>query len=403
MRRVERGAFLAPSLSSSFEKQDLAKPDKAFITDICYGTLRNLQFLDACLEPRLKNPDKLPQAVRNSLRLASYELLIKETPKHAAINEWVEVSKKQHKKLSGLVNAVLRRVERLEGLSEAETFSVPNWLYDDWKKLFGDQASTVAQGMNEPEPFWVYAYKPEATASFDIDSVDYRAGPLAQTFAIRSDKALNHLEAFKKGYIGAQNPASTLPASLLAIQEGDSVLDLASGNGIKTAQLASLGARVTSVELNSKKVKRAEANLKRLGLNAKHYVHDLRTAPTLKPFDKVLLDAPCSGTGTLRGHPEIRLRLSQKDISDLASLQKTMLDVAWHLTRAGGTLIYAICALSSQESHGVVSSFLKTHHDAEVVPFETALDCHVTDFGTFILPVNGLDGFFIAKLQRQIP
>ena len=404
MRRVQRGAFLAPSLSSSFKKGSFSKQDRAFITDLSYGTLRHLRYLDACLARRLKDANKLPADIINILRLASYELLIRQTPKHAAVNEWVDVSKQKYRKLSGLVNAVLKRLEPLENLTPAIKHSIPDWLYNDWETLFGDQAANVAKSMNEAEPLWIYTYSDRAKDILEPELKSLSEGPLSKTAALQAEKPLHELTAFKQGLIGAQNPASTLPVRLLNIQKGDAVLDLASGNGIKTAQLASLGAQVTSVELHEKKLKRAENNLNRLGLKASHIAHDLKTPPELEPFNKVLLDAPCSGTGTLRGHPEIKLRLSPEDVKNLAALQKTMLETAWTLTRKGGTLIYAICALTSAESLEVIKAFLKNHNNARLLPINAetwSLPIHQTDFGSFVLPFDGLDGFFICHLEKS--
>ncbi len=401
MRRVFRGAFLASSLSEALNASSLNRQDKALVTDLTYGTLRNLRLIDASLEDKLAKPEKLPEDVLNCLRLGSYELLFRGTARHAALNEWVEVSKPNHKKLAGLVNAVLRRVSLPESLNAALRYSIPDWLFKDWNKLFGDEAKTIAEGMNQAEPLWLYAYKANAQEILEAEDVKVEAGPVVQTLAVQSQKPLHQLNAFKDGLVGAQNPSSSLIAALLDIKSGDEVLDLASGNGIKTAQLSSLGATVTSIELNAKKVKRAEANLARLGYSAKHIVQNLETLPlNVEPSNKVLLDAPCSGTGTLRGHPEIKLRLEPKDVEELAHLQSKLLETAWQLTKPGGTLIYAICALTSTESTGVIEMFLQKHVDAKVSQVALAIPNMETPYGTFILPLAGLDGFFFCKLNK---
>ena len=187
----------------------------------------------------------------------------------------------------------------------------------------------------------------------------------------------------------------------LNAQANERVLDLASGNGVKAAQLASGGADVVSAELDPQKVKRAKLNLKRLGLSAQHHVQDLTKKTGLEPAQKVLLDAPCSGTGTLRGHPEIKLRLEPKDVLELAALQSKLLETAADLCLPGATLLYAVCALTSQESVGCINTFLNTHKDFEVEPFEPPVPHLSTAQGSFILPTAGLDGFFISKLKRN--
>ncbi len=326
--------------------------------------------------------------------------MLRQTPIHAVLNEWVELSKKKNKKLSGLVNAVLRRVELEPNLEPATRYSLPDWLYEDWLELFDKQSLAIAKAMNEPEPLWIYAYSSAAQASLIEDGCKVNDGPLAKTFAIQSDTSLANLSAFKNGFIGAQNPSSSLAASLLDIKPDDLILDLASGNGIKSAQFLALGATVTSIELNPSKVKRAQANLKRLNLTSQHIIHDLRSKPDLQACNKVILDAPCSGTGTLRGHPEIKLRLSQEDVTKLAKLQSELLETAWQLTAQGGSLIYAICALTKAESIDVIKTFLDTHTNATLEPLNIPLPHVETEFGSFVLPLDGLDGFFYSKLSK---
>ena len=375
--------------------------ERSLLTDLVYGTLRYERYLDACLAPRLKRPDKLPEDVRNALRLGTYELLIRGTPRRAVVNEWVEIIKPTYGKLTGLVNAVLRRVEGRDDLSPAVKTGVPDWLFEEWLELFGDAASDVARGMLEPEPLWLYSYHEDAASSLEKEGCKVRPGALPNTLAVRPSKPLSELSAFMQGWVQPQNPSSTVPAWLLELQQGERVLDLASGNGIKTAQLAATGAEVVSVEIDAEKVKRAERNLKRLNLSATHLVHDLRTPPSLEPASKVLLDAPCSGTGTLRGNPEIRGRVTEKDVQSLAELQRHLLTTAADLTQPGGTLVHAVCALTKEESVEVVKEFLATQPEFAVEPFETDLASLETSQGTFILPVDGLDGFFIARFKRN--
>ena len=378
----------------------LSGQERSLLTDLVYGTLRYERYLDACLAPRLKRPDKLPEDVRNALRLGTYELLIRGTPRRAVVNEWVEIIKPKYGKLTGLVTAVLRRVEGRDNLSPAVKTGVPDWLFEEWLELSGEAAIDVARGMLEPEPLWLYSYHEDTAASLEEEGCEVRPGPLPDTLTVRPSKPLSELNAFKQGWVQPQNPSSTVPARLLNVQQGERVLDLASGNGIKTAQLAATGAEVVSVEVDAEKVKRAEQNLNRLHLSATHLVHDLRTLPTTEAAPNVLLDAPCSGTGTLRGNPEIRGRVTRKDVQFLANLQRQLLKTAADLTQPGGTLVHAVCALTKEESVEVVEGFLETQSEFSLEPFEIALRSLETPQGTFILPVDGLDGFFIARFKR---
>lgn len=402
LRRVDRGAFAAPSLNTALRQSTLTSQDRGFVTDLVYGTLRHSIMLDACLAPRLQNPEGLPADVRNILRLGAFEILIRETPRHAAIHSWVDVAKQTSRKLSGLVNAVLRRTEMPSDLAPATRYSVPAWLYDEWVQLFGrERAPDVAQGMSEPEPLWLTTYHPQASHLLIEEGCSVKLGPIDNTVAVRPSKPLTELEAFKRGYVQPQNPASTLPVLLLDPEPDERVLDLASGSGIKAALIAATGANVTSIELHKSKLERAEQNLKRLGLKAETFQHDLRHLPSVAPASKVLLDAPCTGTGTLRGNPEIRTRVTPETVTELADLQTQLLNTAARLTAPGGLLVYAVCALTQAEGSGMTDRFLETHPEFTPEPFIIDLPAANTPTGSYILPLDGLDGFYIARLRRH--
>lgn len=398
MRRVARGAFASSVLHAGLD--GLSSQDRGFITDLVYGTLRNHRYLDACLAPHLKRPDKLPEDIYNALRLGAFELLIRGTPRRAATNEWVGIVKKKYGRLAGLVNAVLRKLEPNGALPPPVKLSVPDALFDDWQTLFGDEAEAIAKALLEPEPLWLTSYHPEAAQSLEAEGCRVSPGPLSNTLAVQPSQPLATLSAYKKGWVQPQNPSSTVPVRLLEPQKGERVLDLASGNGVKAAQLAQAGAKVVSVELEPKKLERAEANLKRLGLKAESLAHDLRSVPKLEPANKVLLDAPCSGTGTLRGHPEIKGRLNAQALKSLSTLQSALLSTAAALTAPGGTLVYAVCALTPGESLDVVRHFLEAKPGFKLEPFELPVANEMTEYGSFILPLDGLDGFFIARFRK---
>jgi len=397
MHRVKNGAFTSYVINS--EISEFSGQDKSFITNLSYGSLRHYIYLQACLEPLLKRPDKLPDDVMNALIVASYEILIKGTPKRAAVNEWVKLIKKKYGRLAGLVNAVLRRLEPIQSPPNIR-YSVPEFLFTNWQELFGPEiAINIAKGMLEPEPLWLTTYADNAQEELIAEACSVKAGPLDNTLEIKPSKSLNKLKAFQQGHIQPQNPCSTIAVTLLEPKPNQRVLDLASGNGIKAAQIAASGAELICIEIDKRKIKASKKNLKRLGLTAKHLSFDLTKLPDIEPAPKVLLDAPCSGTGTLRGNPEIKLRLKAEDIQKSANLQKKMLQNAAALTQKGGTLIYSVCALTKEETVDVVKDFLG-NTDFVVEDFETPLPHFKTEYGTFLLPYNGLDGFFIAKLKN---
>ena len=401
MRRVEHGAFSNAALSSALSKENYSAQDKGFLTDLVYGCLRKQDYLDWCLAPLLKRPDKFPEDVRNILRLASYELLERGTAPHAAVNEWVNLTKKKYKPMSNMVNAVLRKVEAIDGPLHTR-YSIPKELFQDWKDLFTKPtAIEIAKALNEPATLWLNVYKPEAEASLVAQGCEIQTRVFENCWQVQSPIALNELEAFKKGYLQAQNPSSVFVGELLAVEAGERILDLCSGNGIKAAQLAAKGANVVSVEVGAKKLERAEQNLTRLGLKATSVVANLTQVPkNLEPTQKVLLDAPCSGTGTVRSNPEIKLRLTEEDVSNLVDLQKQLLKTAAQLTQANGTLLYAVCAISKAEGIDIIEDFLANNQDFSIEPLTLEISHSNHDFGSYILPFNGFDGFFIAKLNK---
>ena len=388
-------------MAATLLKSPLTEQDKGFVTALVYGALRLELALDAQLKPFLKRPDKLPAEVLDALRLGAFEILYRETPRYAVANAWVEIVKAQHPKLAGLTNAVLRRVAPLE-LPPATAAGLPEWLYGEWVSRFGsERAENIAAGMNDADPLWLMSYSPEATHALIADGCEVQFGPLDGTLRVRLGKPLAELEAYQNGWVQPQNPASTLPVRLLEPTPGERVYDLASGSGVKAAQLAAAGADVTSVELHAGKLERAKTNLKRLGLHTTGVVHDLRTVPDLPPAPKVLLDAPCSGTGTLRGNPELRSRVTPEDVASLAALQRELLTTAAALTAPGGVLVYAVCALTDAEGPEQTRWFLGKFPEFEAEPFLFDLPADNSPEGSTILPLEGLDGFYLVRLRRN--
>ena len=429
LARVHHGAFATAVLHATIAREQLSAQERSMLTDIVYGTLRLEITLDACLAPLLKRPDKLPAEVRDSLRLASYEILFRETPRHAAVNEWVTLVKRRFRSLAGLVNAVLRRVSVPDNLSPALRYGLPAWLFAEWEALFGAaRALNIAIGQSQAETLWLRSYHPQSLASLRAEGCDVRLGALAHSLAVRPSKSLDSLQAFRQGWVQPQNPSSSLAVLLLQPQAEEYVLDLASGNGIKAAQIAASGARVHCVEQQAKKLERAQSNLARLGLQAHFTQHDLRSPADLPPAPKVLLDAPCSGSGTLRSHPELRHKLNPEGIEEAAALQQQLLASAAQLTAPAGRLVYAVCALSAAEGQGAIASFLERqphfHHEPRDIHAEIAtanrnaplfegaenerydeqtldIDYVATDYGYYIMPFAGMDGFFISSLRRD--
>lgn len=409
---MQRGAFAAPTLHAALSELT-DRRERALVTDLTYGTLRHGIRLQAALQPLLRAPERLPPRVATALQLAAYEILVREAPRFAAVNEWVGIVKRRDPGLAGLVNAVLRRLRPPEGLSEAATYSLPDWLWQELRDSLGERAAAAAAGLLEPEPLWLAGVQPQAEEILRAEDNEVWPGPVTGSLGVRLAWPLSELESFTAGLVQPMNPASLLVARLVGAGQADRVLDLASGNGIKAAVMAAAGADVTSVELDEAKLWRARQNQRRLQLRTRHVHADLTRLPDgLEPAPLVLLDAPCTGTGTLRGNPEIKLRLEPEAIHSAAALQAQMLQVAAQLTAPGGRLIYAVCSLSRAEGPEQVEAFLAENPAFEAVDATVEAAQHLADpaaadallpsaAGTWILPVNGLDGFHVAVLRRS--
>lgn len=435
--RTLAGEYLAPTLRSVLDASDLEGIQRSQVTDLAYGAIRRVQQIDEQLAPGLKNPGKLPPRVLGAMRLGVLELLYRHTPPHAAVSEWVEVVKGEAPGLAPLANAVLRGVERraaktmsrpdaeppaagsIDPLAE---LSVPPWLWQELVAALGASAALdAARGMLAPEPLWLTAFSEDAAVSLVVDGCEVSAltpgAGYPATLRVRSPMQLDRLAAYRDGLVQPQNPTSLQVALALGAERGQVVFDLASGHGIKSAVLAATGARVTGVELVKRRTRAAVANLERLQLAVAHVAADLVvSAPQAllaavaqangwhepRQADAVLLDAPCSGTGTLRGHPEIKLRLTRPDLAELSTVQSAMLPTAAGLVVPGGTLLYAVCALTNAEGPGVVDAFLARHPDFVPVPIPIDLpNVAAAGTGIFVVPVDGLDGFYLAKLRRS--
>lgn len=401
-RRVTRGALLSRELGRALDRAGLAPRDRSLVTDLVYGTVRHRIWLDAALAARLRDPGGLPEEVREALRLGAYEILVRGTPPHAAVDSWVTIVRRRHARLAGLTNAVLRRVAPPEGADAATRASLPGWLWRRFEAALGPGAEAAAAAMRRPAPLWLTAFDPAAAEALRAEGCEAADGPLPGSLRVRCPGRLGDLRAFRDGLVQPQNPASAWVARATGAGSGERVLDLCSGRGVKAAQLAAAGAEVEAVELSERKVEQARRNLARLGLSVRHHVSDLARGPgDLAPAPRVLLDAPCSGTGTLRGHPEIALRLSEAALAGATELQDALLDTAAALVEPSGVLVYAVCSLTPDEGPERIDAFLKRHAGFAPEPLQPPLPHRAAGAGAFLLPEDGLDGFFVARLRRR--
>src|SRR5690625_3537992 len=379
--RIQHGAFTAPALDATLAEFPDGR-DRAFLTDLTYGSLRWQLWLQAALGPLLSAPDRLPPRVLSVLLLGSYEILQRGEPRFAVVNEWVTLTGRTDRRLKGLVNAVLRRVEAPAAPDAATAASLPGWLWETFRTSLGEHAVAAASGMLEPAPFWLAEIRPEVASALTDEGHTVRSGPVSGSLAVRLKGSLRQSSAWQQGLVQPMNPASLLTARLAAADGPDRVLDLASGNGSKAAVLAASGTDVTSVELQQRKIERAARNHRRLGVKVRHLQADLTTVPPgLEPFPAVLLDSPCTGSGTLRGNPEIKLRLAPADVSKAAELQRKLLATAARLTAPGGLLLHAVCSLTREEGPDNSERFLAEHPGFRAEPVAPAAARFLTPGG----------------------
>ncbi|WP_243026660.1 RsmB/NOP family class I SAM-dependent RNA methyltransferase [Thermus albus] len=378
---VGRGGRAQLLLDRFLDRLAWPERDKAYTTHLVYGTLRHLRLLDFLLEPLLSKPDRLPAAVRWILRLGAWEWLSGKAD-HARVSPWVEETKRIYPRLAGLVNAVLRHLQPREA-PQCVRLSLPEWLCQAWKTYFG--GLDFAQGFNEPAPLFVTAYRPVP---------GLRPGPIPDSYLWEGPKT-----DFSALGLQPQNPASLFAVQLLNPAPGEKVLDLCGGAGIKAFYLAAKGAEVVSYDLNRGRQEAGQRTAKRLGLRVSYRTQDL-TEPIPERAAKVLLDAPCTGTGTFRSHPELRYRLAPEDPRRMAELQLMLLETAAQATEEGGVLVYSVCTLTEEEGEGVARAFLADHPEFVPEPILCPLPVLKAGLGVYVAPEGGLDGFYYLRLRK---
>lgn len=375
--------------------------DRAAAHRLAAAVLRRMGTLDAVLERFLhKEP---PEPVRNILRLGAAGLLLLETPSHAAVATAVALARARRlASFAGLVNAVLRRVATAGTavLSEldAPRLDTPAWLWTAW----GPSARVIATAHQQEAPLDL-TLKPGTEPPL--------GAMLLPTGSVRfpTGTRVADIPGFEAGALWVQDAAAALPARLLAPRPGERVADLCAAPGGKTAQLAASGAAVTAVERDPGRLDRLAANLRRWGLAAELVGADAATWRPAAPFDAVLLDAPCSATGTIRRHPDV-LRLKRpRDVQSLIRTQDVLLAAAASMLRRGGRLIYAVCSLQPEE--GVPRAQAAARYGLRPDPF---LPEELPGLPEALTPegflrthpglwadLGGMDGFFAARLIRE--
>jgi 16S rRNA (cytosine967-C5)-methyltransferase len=393
--------------------------DRGFARLLAATVLRRHGQLKAVVDSYLDVP--LKEAGRRAeiiLLMGAAQLLYLETPPHAVIDTAVTLSRRTRStgRFAGLINAVLRRISesgaaRLGELDPAE-WNIPEWMLDGWRQAYGEEAAHAIALACLSEPALDITPRSDAAAW-----ADRLGGVLLQTGSIRrrNDGRIEALEGYDDGAWWVQDAAAALPARLLGDLDGKLVADLCAAPGGKTAQLAAAGAQVTAVDISERRLERVSENLKRLALTAELITADVAQWAHGRQFDAVLLDAPCTATGTIRRHPDILHLKRPEDREKLGVLQEKLLGNAAGLVRPGGVLVYCTCSLEPEEGEGQITAFLDSHEDFSraaitagevggVADFITpagdlrTLPCH---FATADAGLSGVDGFYACRLVRS--
>ncbi|MGE3245725.1 MAG: RsmB/NOP family class I SAM-dependent RNA methyltransferase [Beijerinckiaceae bacterium] len=391
--------------------------DLALLRSIVVVALRRLGTIRLALAAFLEKPlPRKAQALENVLIAGAAQILFLDIPDHSAVDLAVRSAKHEAATapFANLVNAVLRNVirHREELIDPADPFAdTPQWLAARWKNNWGEEAARAIAHANRLEPTLDLTTRsdPEAWAS-RLDGIVLPTG----TVRLRSRTSIEQLEGYADGAWWVQDYAAALPARLLDVQPGEIVADLCAAPGGKTAQLAAAGAGVTAVDRSALRLKRLTENLARLKLEANVRAADA-TAFEGGPFDAILIDAPCTATGTIRRHPEVAWNKRQSDLASLSALQAKLLDRAASLLKPGGRLVYCTCSLEPEEGEQQVSALLRRNPDLQrhpVTPEEIGglPNCinaagelrtmpHFLDNGDPRL--SGMDGFFAVRLRRR--
>ncbi|HXQ12682.1 MAG TPA: RsmB/NOP family class I SAM-dependent RNA methyltransferase [Caulobacteraceae bacterium] len=387
---------------------NLDERERPFARMLAMTMLRRLGPIDARLSGRMSKPP--PETVRMLLRLGVAQALYLDTPDFAAVDTTVRLAGRDRatRPFKGLINGVLRGLLReAHGEDDPETLA-PAWLLARWRAAYGEEEALAIAGMIALEPATDLTLRDPADA--DALAPALRAMPLpggSLRTALRGDVA--GWPGYAAGRWWVQDAAAAIPARVLGAQAGEVVLDLCAAPGGKTLQLAAAGARVTALDRSAERLARLTASLARTGLQAETVAADVLSWSDQRKFDAVLLDAPCSATGTFRRHPDVLWASRPGDIGSLASLQSRLLGAGADRVRAGGRLVYCVCSLEPEEGEAQVRAFLERRPDFAVSPIATgeggAPAPSVLPSGMLrILPTQlegGLDGFFVARFVRS--
>jgi len=411
---VEQGQSLSNILPPL--QQKVSDKDKALLQELCFGVLRTLPQLEWLISKLMSRPMTGKQrTIHYLIMVGFYQLLHTRIPPHAALAETVEgavVIKRPQ--LKGLINGVLRQFQRqqeellTEFADSDKRFLHPEWLLKRLQKTYPSKWEAIVEANNQRPPMWLRVNRNHHTRdewlalleTAEMNGFTHDAYPDAIRLA--SPAPVQALPGFEQGWVTVQDASAQGCMTYLEPQNGDRILDLCAAPGGKTTHILEVApkASVMAVDIDEQRLSRVYDNLKRLGMKAEVKQGDGRTPAQWcgdEQFDRILVDAPCSATGVIRRHPDIKWLRRDRDINELAQLQSEILDAVWPHLKPGGTLVYATCSVLPEENSQQITAFLKRTSNATLRTTGTPEKPGVQN-----LPgAEDGDGFFYAKLIKE--
>tara|TARA_B100000029_G_scaffold504468_1_gene583360 strand:- start:5565 stop:6896 length:1332 start_codon:yes stop_codon:yes gene_type:complete len=417
---LEKEIPLDSAITNSKKITKLSTRDRSFSRLLVTTVLRRLGQIDAAIDESLRRKlTKNQSVVRNSMRLGIAQLVFLRTAPHAAINSSVQLVKNNRRSgMAGLVNAVLHKINidgslALQKSSEAEQLNTPCWLQKSWEKAYGTIITKAIMSSHLDEPPLDFTIAQHKTAKEWAKRLN---GILLDTGSVRrySGGLVKELDGYDEGAWWVQDTAASIPAKLFGNLKGQTAIDLCAAPGGKTAQLAAAGAKVVAVDISEDRLELLKDNLDRLNLNATIINSDVLDLGSNRLYDCILLDAPCTATGTIRRHPDINWLKKRNDLKSAMNTQSDLIRAAISMLAPGGRLIYSVCSLQPEEGPAQIEkiindfkgimrlpvtkdeiagiknqdpSILNTKGDIQTLP------CHFNEIG-------GVDGFFISRLVK---
>jgi 16S rRNA (cytosine967-C5)-methyltransferase len=419
---IDQGRSLSDELPKQQDKADIK--DKGLLQEICYGVLRFLPELEHDVRALMQKPLTGKQRVFHFLLLVGvYQIKYMRIPDHAAVSETVAATGAlKNRQMKALVNGVLRnfvRASENHTLHKKDTLPVsieynhPSWFIKKVQQGYPVQWQQILAANQVKPPMWLRVNQQHHTsteyqklltaAEIDINTVE----PLSYAIELARPTDVTKLPGFEQGWISVQDGAAQQAARLLDCQPNDVVLDCCAAPGGKTCHILEQSpdiASMTAIDVEASRLVRVEENLTRLGLQAKVIAADAADSKTWwdgQQFDRILLDAPCSGTGVIRRHPDIKWLRKASDFDALVVLQQQILKETWSLLKPGGTLLYATCSILPQENSEQIKLFLKNNTDADLLSIDDNNNSESDIVGWQLLPgEENMDGFYYAKLLK---